>query len=276
MKGGHASFLRMSNQLFSIRMRATQSSIHISGAERICSASGLSTLAADMVERALNHSRGAAEAIQISIDALSVETVRTAPLPDITTVIVKNFVEGRKAARAELIKAGVSAVAADAAICALVHGAAPGAKVMRGAMLVDSLSGERLENDLSRGLRVSRMDLTPETGATLTTLLMGSGRDTLHLREALVLAGKVLLSPGIVAELCWSDDPGYTAGYVASPARGYVRFPHLKESGDHLGGRAFFYQRSTFDLQGVTDFLERTPVLFTSVGRNHCDEVFSE
>jgi len=105
--------------------------------------------------------------------------------------------------------------------------------------------------------------------------LHGSGRDTIHLREALALAGKVLLSPGIVAELCWSDDPDYTAGYVASPARGYVRFPHLKKMGDRLGGRAFFYQRSTFNLATLSDFLERTPILFTAIGRIYPDEVYS-
>lgn len=264
----------MTSQLFSIRMRAAQYSEHISGAERIAPAEELTVIASAMMARALGHSRGNPASIRLAIDALPADSFHYAPLPDITTILAPDLHAGRSAARAELRRAGVSEVAATAAISALANGAAPGGRVMRGAMLIDAASGERLESDPCRGLRVSRMDLTPEVAAALTSALDGSGRDTLHLREALVLAGKVLLSPGIVAELCWSDDPDYTAGYVASPKRGYVRFPYLKEKGDSLGGRAFFYRRSTFDLATLTDFLEKTPVLFTAIGRLHDDEVF--
>ena len=262
------------SRLFSIRMRGAQSSEHISGAERIAPAQDLAAVATAMITRALAHSRGNPDTIRLAIDALPA-TIDHAPLPDITTVLVRDLQAGRSAARAELLRAGISDTAASAAIRALACGAAPGGKVMRGAMLVDAQSGERLESDPARGLRVSRMDLSPTAHAALTAALQGSGRDTTHLREALALAGKVLLSPGIVAELCWSDDPDYTAGYVASPLRGYVRFPHLKAKGDKLGGRAFFYQRSDFNLAEITAFLEEEPILFTRIGRIHDDEVFS-
>jgi 6-carboxyhexanoate--CoA ligase len=263
------------SQLFSIRMRAAQSNEHISGAERIAPAQDLEAIAAAMITRALGHPRGTPDVIRLAIDALPPAAIKNAPLPDITTVLVSDLRVGRAAARTELLRAGVSDTAATAAIQALASGAAPDGQVMRGAMLVDAMSGERLENDPARGLRVSRMDLSQAAHAALTAALQGSGRDTAHLREALALAGKVLLSPGIVAELCWSDDPDYTAGYVASPLRGYVRFPHLKAKGSRLGGRAFFYQRSTFNLPAITAFLETEPVLFTQIGRLHNDEVFA-
>ena len=263
------------NQLFSIRMRAAQSNQHISGAERIAPAGELAAIATAMIARALGHPRGTPASIRLAIDALPAASLRTASLPAITTMLVSNVTAGRQAARLELLRAGVSEVAATAAINALANGAAPGGRVMRGAMLIDAQSGARLESDPARGLRVSRMDLSPAANAALASALQGSGRNTTHLREALALAGKVLLSPGIVAELCWSDDPDYTAGYVASPARGYVRFPHLKEIGDCLGGRAFFYQGATFNLAALTAFLENEPVLFTSIGRIHDDEEFS-
>lgn len=266
----------MMSPLFSIRMRAaTRGREHISGAERIAAAPELATIATAMIARALSHPRGNPSSIRLAIDALATDALAYAALPAITTVRVANLASGRKAARAELLRAGVSAGAAASAINALTRGAAPGREVMRGAMLVDAQSGERLESDPARGLRVSRMDLSPAASAALSMALQGSNRDTLHLREALALAGKVLLSPGIVAELCWSDDPDYTAGYVASPARGYVRFPHLKERGDRLGGRAFFYRRVDFDLPALTAFLETAPILFTSIGPVHDDEEFS-
>lgn len=263
------------SQLFSIRMHAASKDEHISGAERIAPAQELSAIATELLARALRHPRGNPESIRLAIDLLPAPTLAYAPLPDITTVVVADVEAGRRAARAELLDAGVSPLAADAAIQTLAKGAAPGGRVMRGAMLVDAQSGERLESDPARGVRVSRMDLNPAAARALTAVLQGSHRDTLHLREALVLAGKVLLSPGIVAELCWSDDPDYTAGYVSSPERGYVRFPYLKEKGETLGGRAFFYQRAEFDLTALTAFLEEAPVLFTSVGRLRNDEDFS-
>lgn len=262
------------SQLFSIRMHAASKNEHISGAERIASAQELPAIATELIARALRHPRGNPESIRLAIDLLPAPSLAYAPLPDITTVVGANVEAGRSAARSELLRAGVSPLAADTAIKTLANGAAPGGRVMRGAMLVDAESGERLESDPARGIRVSRMDLSPAASAALTAALRGSGRDTTHLREALALAGKVLLSPGIVAELCWSDDPDYTAGYVSSPARGYVRFPHLKETRDHLGGRAFFYQRATFDLAALADFLEQVPILFTSIGQLHDDEEF--
>lgn len=263
------------SEYFSIRMRSSQTNEHISGAERLVPVGELQAAASAMISRALTHSRGNPDSIHITIESIPAKTILYGRLPDITTVNVADHPSGRQAARTELLRAGVSEVAADSAIQALKNGAAPGMKVMRGAMLVDAATGERLEVDPARGVRVSRMDLTPDAVDTLSSALQKSGRDTVNLREALALAGKVLLSPGFVAELCWSDDPDYVAGYVASPARGYVRFPHLKERGDRLGGRAFFFHRPAFSLERLIAFLERRPVVFTAVGRLHDDEEFS-
>jgi 6-carboxyhexanoate--CoA ligase len=136
---------------------------------------------------------------------------------------------------------------------------------MRGAMLVDAVSGERLEPDRVRGVRVSRMDLTAAAERELRERLRKAGLDNPHVREALVLAAKVLGTPGMIAELCWSDDPDYTAGYVCSAERGYVRFPHLKPQGDPLGGRVFFLCPG-LDPQALIDYLERSALLFDEVG----------
>jgi len=140
---------------------------------------------------------------------------------------------------------------------------------MRGAMLVDAQSGQRLEPDRARGVRASRMDLTPAAEQELRRGLAALGLDNAHVREALVLAAKVLSAPGIVAELCWSDDPAYTAGYVAAPALGYVRFPYLKPFGEERGGRAFFVRREGLDLAALIEHLERSVLLVDSIGALH-------
>ncbi|NIQ93878.1 MAG: hypothetical protein GWN87_06430 [Desulfuromonadales bacterium] len=85
------------------------------------------------------------------------------------------------------------------------------------------------------------------------------------MREAMVLAAKVISTPGVLAELCWSDDPSYTAGYVASPEAGYQRLTHLKPFGERLGGRAFFVRPQSCLSQIVED-LERSFLLLNELG----------
>ena len=55
------------------------------------------------------------------------------------------------------------------------------------------------------------------------------------------MASKVASAVGVVAELCWSDDPEYVSFYVASAKYGYKRIPVLKEYGNPIGGRVFFF-----------------------------------
>jgi 6-carboxyhexanoate--CoA ligase len=82
-----------------------------------------------------------------------------------------------------------------------------------------------------------------------------------------VLAGKVLNAPGIVAELCWSDDPEYLTGYIADPVHGYQRISLLKTAGDWHGGRVFFVRPGTSSVVELTDYLQHQPVLFDRLGK---------
>jgi len=95
---------------------------------------------------------------------------------------------------------------------------------MRGAMIIDARTGDRMEPDQERGVRASRFDWTDDALEAINRKLAVIGLTHFRTREALALATKVAHAPGMVAELCWSDDPDYTAGYVASRATGYVRF----------------------------------------------------
>ena len=82
----------------------------------------------------------------------------------------------------------------------------------------------------------------------------------------MILSGKVLNAPGIVAELCWSDAPDYVTGYVAAPQCGYQRISQLKAAGDKRGGRVFFVDRTKVTVTVLVDYLERQPVLFDAAG----------
>jgi 6-carboxyhexanoate--CoA ligase len=110
------------------------------------------------------------------------------------------------------------------------------------------------------------MDLSVAAARELRGRLAEQGLDNPHVREALALATKVMAAPQVLAELCWSDDPDYTAGYVASREQGYVRFPHLKPLGDERGGRAFFVRAEGLDRDALVDFLEHAALLIDRVG----------
>jgi len=259
----------MDATLYSIRMHASRGGSHLSGAERLVPAGELEHLAAALVRRALDHPRGVADAIRVTVELVPAAQLRRGRLPDLRTLTVSDWQQGRRAALHFLRTAGVAEDSARCAMAALAAGAAPDGGSMRGAMLVDAASGERLEPDQARGVRASRMDISTAAEQQLRRGLAELGLDNPHVREALVLAAKVLSAPGVVAELCWSDDPDYTAGYVAAPPLGYLRFPHLKPSGDPRGGRAFFVRRPGLELAALIEFLETTPLLFDAVGRLH-------
>jgi 6-carboxyhexanoate--CoA ligase len=78
-----------------------------------------------------------------------------------------------------------------------------------------------------------------------------------------VLASKVASAGGVLAELCVSDDPDYTTGYLACRKLGYLRIPNIKRAGSRRGGRVFFIKGDA-DLNGVISYLEEKPVLVTA------------
>lgn len=247
-----------------MRMRAERLGDHCCGAERIAAARELPHLAAEMMARAL--ACGATpDAVHCTVERLPGE-IRLCSLPAVRTFEVVDWLAGRSCARALLLKAGVAPAAADGALQLLAAGPAPGGRVMRGAMLVDARTGARLEPDRARGVRVSRMDLEPAARERILAALAAAGLGHRRVAEALVLAGKVLQAPGVVAELCWSDDPSYLSGYVADPAHGYQRITRLKAAGDARGGRALFVRCEGWDRDRFIDYLERQPVLFDAVG----------
>lgn len=246
---------------YSIRMRSAkggaheQGGCHISGAERIISKEELNEMAQALIQRALNHSKGEADFIRITIDAVKPEETLTAPLLKVADSKVEDYQQGRKLAVELLSSCGVNPLAAAKAMATLSRLE----DNYRGALLIDAASGERLDQSGNRGIRVSRMDYaTPE--ATLKELI-AAGYTNVHFREALVLASKVLSAPGVVAELCWSDDPDYVTGYVSGHGT-YHRISHMKPMNSPLGGRVFFINTEKINsLDTVIDYLQNQVVL---------------
>lgn len=251
--------------LYSIRMRASKGDRHLSGAERIVSRDRINSTVGELLVRAMN--RGCdPKAITVNIESLGTEKPMTMKALDLVTVNVFDWGDGRTAARRILMTTGVSEQAVEAAMLALDRGAAPSRENMRGGMIMDAETGERLEPDQERGVRASRFDWSDDAGVSIEKALKQIGLTHFRTREALALATKVAHGPGVIAELCWSDEPDYTAGYVASLHIGYVRFPFLKQQGKDRGGRAFFVQSGNFDKDGLLQYLQNEAVLIGQIG----------
>jgi len=246
-------------------MRASDGSRHISGAERLVPASMIESVVREVVGRAMAKGRPF-DRISVTVDSLGDLAPRELPCLKLITLKVPDPNAGREAASRLLQKAGVSEQAASSAISLISRGAAPSGGNMRGAMVMDAATGERLEQDRERGVRASRFDWTNDVAGKITSRLAELGLFHARTREALALATKVAHAPAIVAELCWSDDEDYTAGYVAAPEMGYVRFPCMKHPDDPFGGRAFFVNRSLLDIDVFMGYLRNEPVLIGNIG----------
>ena len=133
---------------------------------------------------------------------------------------------------------------------------------MHGAMLFDKDSGERIDDNGIKGVRVT--GIASADISKYKESMKNDGREGLHLEEALILASKIASCKGIVAELCWSDDPSYVIGYVGTKDN-YERIPILKEEGNPIGGRVFFVDSNQlnddYTLDDLIDYLENQIVL---------------
>lgn len=250
-------------------MRATEEDIlgdggrHISGCERLVTEDRVHAVLEQMWRRAKSHEHGNAHAINIRIDAIDSASIRRIPPLAIESLAYATVKEGRAASCALLERHGISKTAAQRALAAI----ATLPRSMRGAMVVDAISGERLDGLGERGVRLSRMDCENEENFTKflqnAMLRLAIGGDTpramAKFREALVLASKAAAAPGYAGELCWSDDPNYSTGYVAC-GKTYHRISPMKEPGNPIGGRVLFV-RPGAPLAEIIDYWQRQPVL---------------
>lgn len=253
----------MTARLYSIRMHASLAGSHISGAERITHKDEVGPVTASLVARAMSHERGCPDSVTVTVDELDVTKMVTLPALMVTDKRKSNFQDGLALALYELEAAGVTLVAASSSMGKLTSGASPDCGNMRGAMIVDAVTGARLEPDQLRGVRARAVDYAQGEMDMLAETVSTHGLYGTHFPEALALATKVASAPGIVAELCISDDPSYVTGYVSSPRNGYVRITPVKSDGDPAGGRAFFVNPEAFNMDAFIDYMRETPALVT-------------
>ena len=240
---------------YSLKMRASQQigegdqkrEQHISGAERIVSREAVEAVCSAMARRALTHSKGDPDFINIKIEKVCEKDIQILKALPVTRVDVDSWQQGLSKAF-ELIDQAAELKDFRKKLPELLRETFP----MRGAMLYDIATGERLEPDHNRGVRATYMD-------ALRSSDVDSQKN--HFNEAIVLATKVANAPGMVAELCISDDPEYVTGYVASKELGYVRIMKMKELGDENGGRIFLFDSRKATAEECIEYLQKKKVL---------------
>ncbi|MGE5239655.1 MAG: 6-carboxyhexanoate--CoA ligase [Chloroflexota bacterium] len=249
--------------MWSVRMRASrrsgekdagQASHHISGCEGLFSQTEVAAACESFVSRALTHPKGRADEIVVTVERVLERPLRR-PLLSVQTLACESPEEARGLVTRTMTGIGISRAALRRAFTVL---GAP--EPMRGASLILEHSGRRVEPDRVRGVRVSRIGIERCTVELLDQMLARMRINTPTVREALTLASKVAAHRAVQGEICISDDPGYTTGYVASRSLGYRRIPHVKRRGDLRGGRVFFV-REGVDLAELIAYLEMKPVL---------------
>ncbi len=231
-----------------------ENEIHISGAEGICEDSDISKMGRIFSDRALSHSRGKPDKITSTIEEIRERPV-SAPLLPVRTIECSSPEDAWSFIAAQLSGLGVSSRAFRSALKVLKSN-----KTMRGAALISALSGRRMEPDRMRGVRVSRLGIDAESEKKLARRLSRLQINNLTVKEALILASKVASCTDIVAEVCFSDDPDYTTGYLASRSLGYLRTTNVKRPGEMHGGRVFFMNEES-DTEKIIACLERKPVI---------------
>ena len=241
--------------LYSIKMRSSKEDKHISGAESIVDAKNLEKAVRLLIKRARTHSKGKADFINIKIEELNKSSVREIDALVVTNIETIDSTQSMECIKNLLIKIGI-----DNKISIKILDIFNSIENVRGAILLDINTLKRLEPDKNRGIRVTYMDFK---NSNISHLNKSSKLNT-HFIEALALASKVINCPNIIGEICVSDDPNYTAGYIATKKYGYVRFNHMKKLGDERGGRIFLYDSSInkeLTLEDNINYLEKEKVI---------------
>ncbi len=258
------NFNRQDLMMYSIKMRCSkggpheEGGKHISGAERILREEEIEKELINVYRRAITHERGKPDFINFKIEEIDEDDIIYKKRLNINQHHVNSKEEGLNLAKELLKENDVSEESTQKAIQTLLDLE----DSMHGAMLIDKDTGDRIDNKGIKGVRVTGIasaDITKYKES-----LKNDGREGLHLEEALILASKIASTKGIVAELCWSDDPSYVIGYVGTKDT-YERIPILKDEGTPIGGRVFFVDTNQlnddYTLDDLMNYLEKQVVL---------------
>ncbi|MFD2132807.1 6-carboxyhexanoate--CoA ligase [Pseudogracilibacillus auburnensis] len=243
---------------YSIRMRSSKGGSHenggqhISGAERLVKQTEIETTALEMIHRASNHTRGKADFI-----SLKIETVQPNEIHYISPLRVKEVTNSHPHTAKKVISEQLATLPIQQELLFSLYDWVIHDEMTRGAIIVDINNGKRLDPSINRGIRVSHVDWDnqfKDRWQIKNDIFYNERR-----AEAIALSSKVAAA-GTICEICCSDDPEYTTGYL-SYQNTFIRVPNMKEKYSPRGGRVFIIDSTNIQLDQYIHFLEKTPVL---------------
>lgn len=238
-------------RLYNIRMRSSENNNHISGAERIVKYKNIHTCVSSMIDRSFDHKRGKPDFVSLKIEKIEEEINIIPPISSI-----RNIKNNSVKTTLHTIKQVLKPLKLNELLINSMYETITTGTSISGAMLIDINSGKRLDNK-ENGIRVSRVDWQEATKEDLIKQHPHSNSE--RKLEAIALASKVQRS-GVMAELCCSDDPHYTTGYIALNNT-YIRIPNMKKENSLSGGRIFLIDSEKNHIYKTIQFLEKKPVL---------------
>ncbi|WP_457642942.1 6-carboxyhexanoate--CoA ligase [Persephonella sp.] len=244
-------------KLFSIKLRASMQSRHVSGAERVVPEEKLQKTINTLFERLKNKTY---DFLNIKVEEIKEKPLIIKNSLNIVEMFFKYHEEANKKA-IEILHAetGINRKKLEELINSVHTGCAPDGSNMRGAMVVNQ-NGERIEPDRYRGVRTTNVDFVDRSQVEEKIKKAGYTERTV---DALAITTKNLYYPDIIAEYCISDEPDYIIGYL-SVKNTYYRMTPLKKKGNPKGGRIYFVKNGT-DIKKLQEYLENRTVLIEEV-----------
>lgn len=261
-------FGRLEEDFFSIRMRAFSGEKHLSGGEDLVGRSTLVERLLALTEQGLTSTRkqdGVPPSLNIRVEPVEKSSVVHKTLLPVHCLESSSHRE-TLSFLSDVIKTIGHREAIDSSalwrwFISLFEGSDEG---LSGASFLFP-DGERWIPE-TRGVRITHFGVLPSIRHSLLeeakNHTVGSGR---RFVDALQIASKVQGLSDALLELCASDNPEYTTGYIAIHSFGYLRLPHIKVAGNPAGGRLILFSRQLEERERAraVSFLSQTPVLFT-------------
>ncbi|MCU5746304.1 6-carboxyhexanoate--CoA ligase [Staphylococcus sp. SQ8-PEA] len=216
--------------MYSVKMRSSQQGEHLSGAETICEAHQIDQTISKFFHKGFTHQNGDSDALNIKVQKI------TQPLRHLNAL---SILEEESADLSALSQShGITDQALQRGL-EYIHDKTR----YTGALILSKETGERLDRTGVRGIRATHFCFK-----SLQERRLLNDR----VQDALAIATIITSYPGVIGELCVSDDLHYTTGYFASKDTGYHRLYHVKEDHSRAGGRIIFVN----DDIAINDFIE--------------------
>ncbi|MDW8543615.1 6-carboxyhexanoate--CoA ligase [Staphylococcus sp. KG4-3] len=222
--------------MYSIKMRASNEQIHISGAETICEFENLEKNIKKYFNKAFNHENGSIDFLNLKIEKITkpIQNLKALPIIQNQNTNMQDLANNSGISD-KALKNGFQYIENDIAYT--------------GAIILSAQTGKRLDSTKNRGVRVTNFAFKNKNKINDISE---------RVKDALSIATCINLFNNVKGELCVSDDLNYTTGYYASPTLGYNRIFNIKNKNTRVGGRIIFVDEK-IDLKKYIAFLEEVP-----------------